>query len=431
MFSYGLIAFGVGSLLCSIAPSAELLIAFRVVQAMGGCFLVPSSLALITDAYRDHAERARAIGVWSATTAVSTGLGPPVGGLLVDSFGWRSVFWVNLPIVAVAVGLAWRHAPESRDREHRPLDLPGQLLVIVLLVCLTSGFISSSDGSWTSPTVLGLFAVAGLALVAFLVVEGRSRFPLLAPGLFRSPPFRGAAAVATLAFVVYAGFLFVNTLYLQEIRGFSPLIAGLVVVPTTIGNVVLSPLSGRITARSGPRLPVALAATSMLAGTALLAATVQSAPVPVLLLCYVLIGSGVGLLNTPITTAAVDGLPDDRAGVAGAVTSTFRQVGNSLGVALLGSLTFAGFLDALPGRVESLGLPPEQAASALDAARQAGASGGLAQVRDSPGGVGDAVAAAFGSGLQVAYTVAAVCALLTLLVAMRTFRPSRRGPRAG
>lgn len=426
LFQYGLAAFGAGSLLCSIAPSVNLLIAFRVLQALGGCFLVPSSLALIADTYRDRRERARAIGIWGATTAVSTGLGPPVGGLLVDTFGWRSVFWVNLPIVAVAVALAARYARESKNAENRPLDLRGQGLVAVFLVTLTSAFIEASDGRWTSPAVLALFAVAVISLVAFVAVEARSRYALLSPQLFRNLPFTGAAVVATSAFVVFAGFLFVNTLYLQEIRGYTPLIAGLLVMPTTIGNVILSPLSGRMTASRGPRLPVLLASASMLVGTLMLALVGATATIPVLLLAYVLIGSGVGLVNTPITNAAVNGLPDDRAGVAGAVTSTFRQVGNSLGVALLGSLTFAGFLNALPHEVGALHLSPEASAAALQSARHAGASGGLGSLHAAGGGIADAVGAAFAGGLRTAYLVAAAFALLTLLVALATFRrPSR------
>lgn len=429
MFQFGLTAFGIGSFLCSIAPTVNLLIAFRVLQALGGCFLVPSSLALITNTYRDKAQRARAIGIWSATTAVSTGLGPPVGGLLVDSFGWRSVFWINLPIVAVAVALAARYATESKDSHHRRLDLPGQALVIVLLVTLTSGFIEASDGQWTSPMVLSLFAAATISLIVFVLVEARRREALLAPQLFRNRPFTGAAAVATSAFVVYAGFLFVNTLYLQEIRGYSPLAAGLLVMPTTIGNVILSPLSGRMTAARGPRLPVCLAASSMLAGSLILAVGVTDAPIPLLLLAYMLIGSGVGLVNAPITNAAVNGLPDDRAGVAGAVTSTFRQVGNSLGVALLGSLTVAGFLSALPRQVGRLPLSPEQQAAAVHQAQQAGSSGGLGTLRGAGSGIADAVARAFGSGLQTAYLVAAGFAALTLVIAILTFRPTEAGPR--
>lgn len=323
------------------------------------------------------------------------------------------------------MALAARYAPESRDREHRPTDLPGQVLVAVFLVTLTSGFIQASDGRWTSPAVVGLLATAVVSLVVFVLVEARTRYALLAPQLFRSLPFTGAAVVATSAFVVFAGFLFVNTLFLQEIRGYSPLAAGLLVMPTTIGNVILSPLSGRMTAARGPRLPVGLAALAMLAGSLLLAFSVQTAPITVLVAAYVLIGSGVGLVNTPITNAAVNSLPDDRAGVAGAVTSTFRQVGNALGVALLGSLTFAGFLSALPGQVSRLHLSPAASDAAVRAAGSASANGGLATLRTGDPGLHDAVTQAFASGLRTAYLVAAAFALVTLLVALVTFRPVR------
>lgn len=343
MFVWGLAGFGAGSLLCSLAPTVQLLIGFRVLQAFGGCFLVPSSLALIADAFPERSERARAIGIWSATTAASTGLGPPVGGLLVDYLGWRSVFWVNIPVVAVAIWLARRYAGEGPRDADRRVDLPGQAIVVVLLVTLTSGFIRASDSSWTSPLVVTLFVVAAVSAVGFWYVELHARQPLLNPRLFRSAPFTGAATVATTAYVVFAGFLFINTLYLQDTLGYSPLVAGLLVAPSTVGNVVLSPLSGRMTAALGPRRPVLLASASLVGGALLLALeTTRHADIGLLIVGYVLLGSGVGLVNTPITDAAVAGLPPERSGVAGAITSTFRQVGNSLGVALLGTLFAAG-----------------------------------------------------------------------------------------
>jgi EmrB/QacA subfamily drug resistance transporter len=343
VFQIGLATFGVGSLLCSLAPSVDLLIMFRVLQALGGCFLVPSSLALIADAYPDRGERARAIGIWSATTAASTGLGLPLGGLLVDYLGWRSVFWINLPIVAVAIWLATRYASEGRRDPSRRLDVPGQGVVAVLLVTLTSGFIQASSSGWHSPFVLALFGVAVVSLVGFIRLELRVRQPLLDPRLFRSRPFAGAAAVAVTAYVVYAGFLFVNTLYLQDVLGYSPLRAGLLVAPSTVGTVVLAPLSGRMTSSSGPRRPVMIASLLLLAGCGLLATAATADPVvPLLIAGYVLLGCGAGLVNTPITDAAVAGLPAERSGVAGAITSTFRQVGNSLGVALLGTVFVSG-----------------------------------------------------------------------------------------
>lgn len=418
----GLIVFGAGSLLCSLAPTVNMLIAARVIQALGGCFLVPSSLALITHAYPDRRRRAQAIGIWSATTGLSTGLGPPLGGLLVEYLGWRSVFWINPPIVVIAVLLAARYATESKETARRRLDLVGQTLVFVVLVSLTSGFIEASNGNWTSTTVLTLFAITVVSLVAFLIVESHKQEALLEPRLFRSPHFSAAAAVATLYFIIFTGFLFINTLFLQTVRGFSPLTAGLLVMPATIGTVFLAPLSGRLTADRGPRLPVTLAGCTMLAGSLILSLAVRTVPIWVLIVSYLLVGCGAGLVNTPITNAAVSGLPPERAGVAGAVTSTFRQVGSSLGVALLGSLTFAGFLGALPGEIKRLQLPSGAAGHLTEIGRHAIASGGLTTVHGVTPAARDALGNAFVTGLHHAYPVAAICAALIIITAVTMFR---------
>ncbi|MFZ0217446.1 MAG: MFS transporter [Candidatus Dormiibacterota bacterium] len=423
LFQSGLVVFGIGSLLCSVAPTVEVLIAARVVQALGGCFLVPSSLALITEAYPNRRARAQAIGIWSATTGISTGLGPPVGGLLVQYLGWRSVFWINPPIVLVAILLAARYAPASKQTAWRRLDLPGQVLVFVVLISLTSGFIESSSGQWTSPLVLTLFGIAAVSLGAFVLVETRTRDALLEPHLFRNAPFSGAALIATLYFVIYTGFLFVNTLFLQEIRGFSPLTAGLLVMPTTIGTVFLAPLSGRLVATRGPRLPVTIAGCTILAGCLLLSGIARTAPIWQLVAAYALIGSGSGLVNAPITNAAVSGLPASRAGVAGAVTSTFRQVGSALGVALLGSLTFSGFLSALPQHVDRLHISGAAAQRVVDEGRSASQSGGLAAMHGTTPAVAGAIGDAFVAGLHEAYLVAAGCAVLVIITALTLFRP--------
>lgn len=397
-FQFGLAVFGVGSLLCSLALSPGMLIAFRVLQAVGGCFLVPSSLALVTEAYPEPGERARAIGIWGATTAVSTGLGPPIGGLLVDTLGWRSVFWINLPIVAVAIALGARYAPESSGAADRRLDLPGQVLICLALFGIVAGFIEASVAGWGAPMVILLFVAGLVAAGGFVVVELRAEQPLLSPRYFKSRLFSGAAAVVTNAYVIYAGFLFVNTLYLQDIRGYSALAAGLLVVPSTLGGLVLSPMSGRMTASRGPLLPVVLGVSSLLAGTLVLAFSVADGLIPLLIVSYVLIGSGGGLVNTPVTNAAVSGMPPERAGVAGAVTSTFRQVGNSVGVALLGTITLAGV---------------------------ASAGGGLGS-----GTFGPHTRHLFLTGLQSAYFVGAGVALATLFVAIVCFRSGAPRPTA-
>jgi EmrB/QacA subfamily drug resistance transporter len=391
VFQFGLAVFGAGSLLCSLALSPGMLIGFRVVQAVGGCFLVPSSLALVTEAYPESGERARAIGVWSATTAVSTGLGPPVGGLLVDTLGWRSVFWINLPIVAVTMALAARYAPESSRAAGRRLDLPGQVLISLALLGIVAGFIEASVAGWGAPLVILLFVVGLISAVGFVAVEFRVDQPLLSPRYFRSRPFSGAAVVVASTYVI----LFINTLYLQDVRGYSALEAGLLMVPSTLGGLALSPVFGRITAARGPLLPVLLSVSSLLAGTLVLAFSAAGGFIPLLILCYVLIGLGGELVNTPVTNAAVSGMPSERAGVAGAVTSTFRQVGNSVGVALFGTIALAGVAGAGSGP-------------------GSGAFGPLARHL-------------FLAGQQNAYLVGAGVALATIVVAIICFRPGSAG----
>ncbi|MCW3002897.1 MAG: transporter [Conexibacter sp.] len=418
VFQHGMLLFGAGSLLCSVAPSAGLLIAARVLQAVGGSVLIPNSLALLTTLYPAGPKRSHAIGVWGATVGVSTGLGPLVGGALVDLLGWRSVFWINLPVVALAVVLARRCFPASRPAGRRPLDLPGQVLGCGVLGCTTSGFISASGAGWGSTTPLILFGLAVLALAAFITVELRSPAPLMDVRDFRRPTFTGAIVVTVLAMVVLFGFLFLNVLYLQDARGYSAFSAGLLVMPAMLCTLVLAPISGRLVAARGERLPATLAGALMLGGTLILARVSADAPVALLLVAYVLIGSGLGLVNTPVITAIIAGMPPERAGVAGALTSTFRQVGGSIGVALLGTVAFTGFAADLPARAAALGV--------TGAARRQ-----LAAMAENPGSLSSplqitpdaqrAVAEAFTTGMHHAYALAAACALAFTIAAVFSF----------
>jgi EmrB/QacA subfamily drug resistance transporter len=348
-FQTGLLVFGIASLLASVATGPGMLIAFRALQGAGGAMLTPASLAVIAQTFRDPVERARAFGYWSAVTGLTLGVGPLVGGALVDSIGWRSVFWINLPVVVLGLAMGARVMRESRARRPRRLDLVGQGLIFVVLSGLVFGLIEAPSAGWTSPLVLGLEALAATCLVAFVVVEMRRTEPLLEPRFFRAAEFSGATAVALILFLAFNGFVFVNTLYLQEVRGFSPLDAGLLIMPATISGVVLGPLSGAATGRFGPRMPICLGC--LLAAVGLLALTVVTPDIAVgaLIPGYVLLGAGFGIANPPITNAAIAGMPVEQAGVAGATTSTARQVGSALGVALLGSLAFSGtdFSDGL------------------------------------------------------------------------------------
>jgi EmrB/QacA subfamily drug resistance transporter len=338
VFNIGLVVFTVGSLACSLAPSLGALIAFRVLQGVGGCMLNPNSLSLITSVFTDAKQRAFAYGFWGATFGASAAAGPVIGGALTDSIGWRSIFWVNIPIGIAALVLSRWLVPESKSKEPRKIDAPGQLLLIAALTVVTYALIDAPDAGWGSLQTVGLFALAAVLGVTFVVVELRSHAPVVDPRFFRSPPFTGAVSIAVLAFLVLGGFLFLNTLYLQDVRHLSPLDAGLATLPMTAMVALVSPFSGRLVGRSGPRLPLALSGALISGGAAVLAFAGHEPAYGVLAVGYVLLGLGFGFVNPPITNTAISGMPPSQSGTAAAVASTGRQVGSVLGVALIGSI---------------------------------------------------------------------------------------------
>jgi EmrB/QacA subfamily drug resistance transporter len=340
-FQVGLVSFGLGSLLCSLAPTVGWLIAARALQAVGGTMLNPVAMSIISNTFTDRAERAKAIGVWGGVQGLSLGLGPIVGGALVDSAGWRSIFWINVPIVIVAIVGTALFVPESRAVRARRFDPVGQVLVIVVLGSIVYGIIEAPKVGWVSTETLVLAAVAVAALVALLIYEPRHTDPLLELRFFRSMPFSGATVTAVAGFCAYGSFLFLNTLYLQDVRGFSALQAGLCTLPIAVLIVVLAPISGRVVGRWGPRVPLLVAGTGMaLAGLSFTWLTPHT-PLIALLGVYVLFGLGQGSINPPITNSAVSGMPRSMAGVAASVASTSRQTGTTLGVAVSGSLVGA------------------------------------------------------------------------------------------
>jgi len=337
-FQVGLATFTIGSLLCSLAPSLGWLVAFRALQAVGGSMLNPVAMSIIANTFTDPRERARAIGVWGSVFGISLALGPVLGGALVGSVGWRSVFWVNIPVGVAAIVLTAVVIPESRAADWRRPDPVGQALMVVMLAALTYAIIEGPRAGWGSAIILGSFSLAVLAAAGLAVYEPRREDPLLDLRFFRSVPFSGATLIAITAFAGLGGFLLLNTLYLQDVRGLSALHAGLYTLPMAAMTVLLAPLSGRITGQRGPRLPLLLAGVMMTAGAVLLVGLAASTSVAWLMVAYVIFGIGWGLVNVPITNTAVSGMPRAQAGVAAAVASTSRQIGSSLGVAVAGSV---------------------------------------------------------------------------------------------
>jgi EmrB/QacA subfamily drug resistance transporter len=351
VFSLGLVLFTLGSLLCSVAPSLGLLIAFRMLQAVGGSMLNPVAMSIIRNVFTDARERAQAIGVWGATVGISLALGPVVGGALVGSNGWRAIFWINIPVGVTAFALTLRFVPESRAPHPRRLDAVGQGLVILLFGSLTYAIIEAPSAGWLSTQSLALFALALVALVVLLPYESRRREPLLELRFFRSIPFSSASVIAVCAFAALGGFLFLNTLYLQEVRGLSALQAGLCTLPIATMTLVFAPLSGRIVGSRGPRIGLLVGGAGLALGAALLTGLGANTSIPSLVPAYLIFGIGFGMVNPPITNTAVLGMPPAQAGVAAAVASTSRQLGQTLGVAVVGAITAAGAVSVGPGFV--------------------------------------------------------------------------------
>ncbi|MFE4311559.1 MFS transporter [Streptomyces sp. NPDC056517] len=338
VFRCGLTVFGLASLACALAPSLGVLVAARAVQGVGASMLSPVALAIVVNAMPDPRERARAIGVWASVFGLSMAAGPVTGGALIAAFGWRSVFWINAPVVVVALVLVAVFVPESRGERTRRLDLPGQVLLTVLLCLFVGLLIEGPHIGWTSPAALTGYVVTAAAAAGFVMVEQRRGEPLMDLGLFRHAPFVTAVLGATAVFVALNATLLLNTLHLQHVRGWTPLETGAVTLPMALGATLCAPWSGTLVGRLGPRRPLILAGVFITTGGLCLVNLDGDTRVPLILLAFLLIGIGFGFANAPLTNTAVSGLPPSRAGVAGAITSTARQVGAAVGIAAAGGL---------------------------------------------------------------------------------------------
>jgi EmrB/QacA subfamily drug resistance transporter len=347
VFQVGLAVFTAGSGLCSLAPGLGWLIAFRMMQAIGGSMLNPVAMSIITNTFTDRAERARAIGVWGGAYGLSLALGPVLGGVLVDTVGWRGAFWVNIPVGIAAIALTARFVPESRAPRPRRADRGGQALIVVMLGSLTYAIIEGPELGWRAPAILALFAVAAASLVVFVAYEARRNEPVLDPRFFRSVPFSGAVLTAICATAAIGGFLFLATLYLQDARGMSALRAGLHILPMAAMMALGAVLSGRILARRGARLPMLAAGAGLAVGGVLLSRLTASSDLLSIAVAFIVFGIGGGVVNAPITYTAVSGMPTAQAGVASGIASTSRQIGQALGVAVTGSI-LAGNLHGTP-----------------------------------------------------------------------------------
>lgn len=343
IFQLGLAIFTLASLACSLAPNPNYLIAFRAIQGLGASMLNPVSLSIVRTVFTDEDERARALGIWAGAFGLSMAAGPLIGGALIGfGLGWRSVFWINIPLGLAALALSARFIDESKAKHFRRADPIGQVLVIVFLASLTIGIIQGPQFGWASRFVLVCFILAMASLAALLSYESRCREPLLELGFFRSIPFSGAAVISCCAFAAFGGYLWVNTLYLQDVRGYTALHAGLLTVPMAAMTAAIGPPSGRLVSHHGSRPALLISGIALAVSALMLVGLTSRTPIAWLVTSYAVFGLGFAMVSAPTNATALAGMPPSRAGVAASITSTSRQVGQTLGVAVAGSIVASG-----------------------------------------------------------------------------------------
>jgi DHA2 family methylenomycin A resistance protein-like MFS transporter len=342
MFMTGVTLFGLGSLVAGIAPSVGWLLCGRVIQGLGPAVVTPTSLAIISATFDDPGERAGAIGVWSAGSGLALALGPAVGGLLVDAFGWRSVFLLNVPIAVAVVALGTRFIPVIPRRAGvGSFDWTGAFLTTAGIGLLTFAIIEGPGRGWGSSVILGAFIAAFCALAAFVAWERRHEAPLIDVSLFSRAPFTVANLAGLAVFFAFIGLIVYLSAYFQQVQGRSALGAGLAVLPIGLGFFCGAPLSGRLVGRFGVRFPMVLGLGLCAAATFGLLRLEVNSPISQLWWDLGAIGLGGGLSLTPMTATAMAAVRSERAGMASAIHNSMRQVGQALGVAVLGSLVYA------------------------------------------------------------------------------------------
>ena len=346
VFGAGVAGFVLASVACGLAPGMGALVAARFLQGAAAAVMMPSSMALISQAYPDPVKRARAVAIWALGGSVASSAGPVLGGVL-TLVSWRLIFFVNVPAGVVALVLLARTARSS----HRPVpfDVAGQVTAVLAMGGLTYGAIEAGEAGFGSARVLTAFAVAAVALAVFLTVEARSAHPMVPLDLFRSRTVTVAVAVGFAFVVGYYGLPFLMSLYLQQVRGLSSLGTGVAFLPMMLIGLALTPFSARLAERFGARTLVVTGLTAMTAGMAVLAAVPAAAPVWLLALLMVLVGLAGPLVMPPVTALLLNAVPGHRAGTASGVFNTSRQLGGALAVAVFGALlaTPAGFVSGL------------------------------------------------------------------------------------
>jgi EmrB/QacA subfamily drug resistance transporter len=420
MLMFGLAWFGVVSALASMAGSPGMLIAARALMGVGGAFIFPTTLSILTNTFRDPAERARAIGVWAGVAGIGIAIGPVIGGLLVEHLGWGSVFFINVPVCALTFALAWRFIPNTSAPEESPLDPIGAVLSIAGLVALLFAIIEVPNHGWVAPDVLAGFVIGLVFLGLFAAWEAHTPRPMLDVRFFRNARFSAASATITLAYFALFASTFLLTQYFQFVLGYSPLESGLMLTPVALGLMIGSPIAPRFVQRLGTKRVVVFGLMVVATAMACYASDTIMSSFALGFGVRLVYGIGMGVTVAPVTESIMGSLPPGRAGVGSAVNDTTRQTGGALGVAVLGSI-FASQYHATFDAASNL--PPGVAHSARDSI---GTS--LQVAKHLPEGVATQVRGvatdAFLSSMRITYACAVAVVLIAVFVAAR-FLPAR------
>ncbi len=422
--AFGLAVFGVGSLLSAFAGSATMLILTRGLMGIGGAFIMPSTLSIITNVFTDPAERGKAIGIWAGVSALGIGLGPITGGVLLEHFWWGSVFMVNVPIVVVGLVLGFLLVPESRDPNHAALDPVGAVLSIGALGSLLWSIIEAPSHGWGSGVIVGGFVLGVVLLGSFFIWESRSTHPMLDIHFFENPRFSAASGAITLVFLALFGTLFLLTQYLQSVLGYSTVKAGAVLLPQALMMMIFAPLSSGFVAKVGNKVVVTFGLLLITVSLVLFSTFQPSVSAFHLIGITMLMGIGMANVMAPCTDSIMGSLPRAKAGVGSAVNDTTRQMGGAIGVAVFGSLMAGHFTSGVGASLRSV-VP-------ADVLRQIGDNVGQAVgvANESPAAkqyapqILAASKDAFVAGLHIVGFVAAAVTLLAA-VGVAVFLPAR------
>jgi EmrB/QacA subfamily drug resistance transporter len=404
----GLFIFTTGSVVSGLASGAGWIIAGRVITGVGAAFVMPATLSLLTTVFPPE-ERRKAIALWAGFAGAGGALGPIVSGALLEAYWWGSTLLVNLPIVAIVIAAVWVFSPTSKDPRATPLDPVGAVMSLVGLGALVYGIIEGPEKGWTDPTVLTAFVLAAVGLGAFMLWERRSNHPMLPLDLFRDRRMSVGSGVVTVAFFIMFGFFFMFTLYLQFVRGYSPLSAGLATLPLAVTLVAVAPRSAALAERIGTGPVMASGFVLIAGGFGVLSIIGPSSPYAMLVVALVLLGAGMSLTAAPATGSIMSAVPPAKAGVGSAVNDTTREVGGVLGIAVLGSIVSAMYRSSVD--LDGLNLPGPVGEGATESI---GAATGIAG--QLPGGGAELIARA-GDAFTDAFNVASIVSLVISLLA--------------